>query len=56
MSQALQEYAAMEPHYQQLHRMLTNKPSERVQMLARLGYADEDQPSPRWPLSTRMKS
>ncbi|PCJ46441.1 MAG: twin-arginine translocation pathway signal protein [Gammaproteobacteria bacterium] len=55
MSQALQEYSTMESHYQQIHKLLTIKPHERVQMLARLGYAEQSQPSPRWPLSTRIR-
>ncbi len=54
MSQALQEYETMQPHYQQIHTMLTKKGGERIQMLARLGYAKEVSPSPRWPLSTKI--
>jgi hypothetical protein len=34
---------------------LTQGSGERVQMLARLGYADEVQPSPRWALSTSIR-
>ena len=56
MSQALQEYAAMKTHYEQVHAMLTEGAGERVQMLARLGYAEEVPPSPRWALSTRIKT
>jgi hypothetical protein len=56
MSQALQEYTAMQPHYQKVHSMLAKNPGERVQMLARLGYADTTAPSPRWALSTRTRS
>jgi hypothetical protein len=56
MSQALQEYTAMQPHYQKVHSMLAKNPGERVQMLARLGYADMTAPSPRWALSTRTRS
>ncbi|MCP4010402.1 MAG: twin-arginine translocation pathway signal protein [Proteobacteria bacterium] len=55
MSQALQEYAAMKPHYEQVHQMLTRDGEERVQMLARIGYAKKTSPSPRWPLSTRIR-
>ena len=54
MSQALQEYAAMQPHYDNVHRILTQGGEERVQMLARLGFADEVQAAPRWGLSTRI--
>ena len=56
MSQALQEYAAMQSHYEQVHTLLAESAGERVQMLARLGYAEKVQPSPRWALSTRIKS
>ncbi len=55
MSQALQEYAAMESYYQRVHEMLGSQPNERIQMLARLGYADAVNPAPRWALSTRIK-
>ena len=56
MSQALQEYPAMQPHYQKVHSMLTDHAGERVQMLGRLGYTETIAPSPRWPLTTRIKS
>jgi hypothetical protein len=56
MSQALQEYPAMQAHYQKVHSMLTDNPGERVQMLARLGYSEIIAASPRWPLATRIKS
>ena len=56
MSQALQEYAAMQSHYEQVHAMLTEGGDERIQMLARLGYAEEVSPAPRWELSTRIKA
>ncbi|HUS52836.1 MAG TPA: twin-arginine translocation pathway signal protein [Thermohalobaculum sp.] len=55
MSQALQEYAAMAPYFQTLHDRLTSRPGERVQMLARLGYANQVGPAPRWPLKTRLR-
>lgn len=55
MSQALQEYSAMESYYNQIHTMLSQHSGERIQMLARLGYSKEVQPSPRWALSTRIK-
>lgn len=55
MSQALQEYPAMAPYYDTIHARLTNPPSERVQMLARLGYAEDIGPAPRWPLEMRVK-
>lgn len=55
MSQALQEYAEMAQHYETVHNMLIRRPGERVQMLARLGYAKDVGPAPRWPLQTRLK-
>ena len=55
MSQALQEYAAMATHYRKIHKMLSLREGERIQMLARLGYTKDVQPSPRWALSTRIK-
>ncbi|MHA1522864.1 MAG: Acg family FMN-binding oxidoreductase [Alphaproteobacteria bacterium] len=55
MSQALQEYGAMAPYFKSVHVELTDQPSERVQMLARLGYAEDTGPAPRWPLETRVK-
>ncbi len=54
MSQALQEYSAMLPYYETIHAMLTEQPGERVQMLARLGYAEDVGPAPRWSLATRI--
>ncbi len=56
MSQALQEYEAMKPHYKQVHQMLTQASTEHVQMLARIGYAAKVPPSPRWELSTRIRN
>ena len=55
MSQALQEYSAMVPYYKTIHERLTNQPGERVQMLARIGYAKDIGPAPRWPLEARVK-
>lgn len=55
MSQALQEYVAMQPHYERIHAMLTRGDDERIQMLARLGYAEQTRPAPRWALSTRIR-
>lgn len=54
MSQALQEYPSMASHYTAIHQALTTHPTERVQMLARLGYAEPVAPSPRWPMETRL--
>ena len=56
MSQALQEYPAMQAHYKKIHSMLTDGTEQRVQMLARLGYAAGIAPSPRWALATRIRT
>jgi hypothetical protein len=56
MSQALQEYTAMQVYYRKVHSMLTDGDDERIQMLARLGYAESISPSPRWALTTRIKA
>lgn len=53
VSQALQEFEEMAPHYAAAHEMLA-KPGETVQMLGRLGFGPETPRSPRWPLETRM--
>lgn len=57
LSQALQEYPEMTPFFASVHEKLTSGPNERVQMLARLGYAKRDVgPAPRWALETRVKA
>jgi hypothetical protein len=53
VSQSLQEYPEMAAHYTQIHEMLA-LPGETVQMLGRLGYGPAIDPSPRWPLETRL--
>lgn len=53
VSQALQEFKEMAPHYAAAHQLLA-KPGETVQMLGRLGYGPKTPPSPRWPLETRI--
>ena len=55
VSQALQEFPEMAPHYKNAHRMLA-KPGHTVQMLGRLGYGPEVARSPRWPLETRIRN
>jgi hypothetical protein len=54
VSQALQEFPEMKPHYEAAHGLLA-KPGETVQMLGRLGYGPEMAPTPRWPLQSRMR-
>lgn len=53
VSQALQEFEEMRPHYRTAHELLA-KTGETVQMLGRLGYGPATPPSPRWPLETRI--
>lgn len=53
VSQALQEFAEMKPHYDEAHRLLAEA-GHTVQMLGRLGFGPAVPPSPRWPLETRI--
>jgi hypothetical protein len=48
----LQEFAAMNTLYQRIHQELGVALPGRVQMLARLGYADNPEPAPRRPLAS----
>ena len=53
VSQTLQEYAEMRPHYDRAHELLA-EPGHTVQMLGRLGYGPTVPPSPRWPLEAKI--
>lgn len=53
-SQALQEFDEMKGFYQEVHKMLGVEQPQRIQMLARIGYGPQVDPSPRWPLETRL--
>jgi len=53
VSQALQEFPEMAPHYEEAHRLLA-APGHTVQMLGRLGHGPAVDRSPRWPLETRI--
>ncbi|MEL6966222.1 MAG: twin-arginine translocation pathway signal protein [Pseudomonadota bacterium] len=53
VSQALQEYPEMKPHYEAVHGMLA-KSGETVQMLGRLGYGPQTPRTPRWPLEKKL--
>ncbi len=55
LSQALQEYPEMRPHFAAVHGMLAAEGGQRVQMLGRLGYGPAVGPSPRWPIETRIR-
>jgi hypothetical protein len=53
LSQALQEFPAMAPHYHRVHELLAPT-GHTLQMLARLGYAGAAGPSPREPLTSKL--
>lgn len=53
LSQALQEYPEMAELYQTVHTRLAPN-GGTVQMLARLGYAAPVDPSPRWPIESKL--
>jgi len=55
VSQSLQEYPEMKPHYSRIHEMLAEG-DETIQMLGRLGYASAKGPAPRWPLESFLRS
>lgn len=55
MSQALQEYPEVQTTQRKLREALPVSPSETVQMLVRLGYAEAPGPSPRRPLQTFLR-
>jgi len=56
LSQALQEFPEMEPHFTAIHEFAGVDLPARVQGLFRLGYAKDPRPSPRWPVQSRIKS
>jgi len=53
LSQALQEFTEMEGMFAQIHALLDAQDST-IQMLARLGYAADIPPSPRWPIDAKI--
>jgi hypothetical protein len=56
LSQSLQEYPEMTAKFAEIHEILGVKQGERLQMLARMGYAPRADPSPRWPLETLFRT
>ena len=56
LSQSLQEYPEMAAKFGEIHQILGVKQGERLQMLARMGYAPPADPSPRWPLETHFRT
>ncbi|NJM31552.1 MAG: twin-arginine translocation pathway signal protein [Rhizobiales bacterium] len=55
VSQALQEYPEMKPHFEKVREMLGVKSGETLQMLARLGYGADVPPAPRWKLESKLR-
>jgi hypothetical protein len=56
MSQVLQEYAAMQALQRGLFAMLDIPPGQTVQMLVRLGYTEQTNPSPRRDLPDLLRT
>lgn len=54
LSQALQEVKAMAGPYAAVHLRLGATGGAVVQMLGRIGYAPSPEPTPRWPLKSRL--
>lgn len=52
LSQALQEFPEMESKYNDIHNLFAVKQPKRIQMLVRIGYCPQVEPSARWPLET----
>lgn len=55
ISQALQEYQEMKPLYSEIHEKLKVEVPNRIQMFARIGYGPTVDPSPRWPVESRIQ-
>ncbi|MBE8191032.1 MAG: twin-arginine translocation pathway signal protein [Alphaproteobacteria bacterium] len=53
ISQALQEYPEMRPHYQKIHKAFAYT-GETIQMFGRLGYGPAAAPAPRWALEHKL--
>ena len=53
-SQSLQEYPEMDVPFRRIHQLLGASGSERIQMMARVGYRPKVFASPRWPLEKRL--
>ena len=54
VSQTLQEFPEMAEQYQIIHNLLEIKQPNRIQMLARIGYCPQVEPSPRWPIESAL--
>lgn len=55
LSQALQEYQEIAALYDEAKVALGARPTQTVQMLARIGYGPTINASPRWPAQTRIR-
>lgn len=55
LSQALQEFDEMRPHFEAIRRALRIAERDTLQMFARLGYGPDVKARPRWPFQTRIK-
>jgi hypothetical protein len=56
LSQALQEFPEMAPHFVGMREALDIGPGETVQMFARLGYGAPAKGAPRWPAASRIRT
>ena len=56
MSQALQEFEEMKPHFEDMRATLGIAAGETLQMFVRLGYGSQQPASPRWPYETRIRT
>ena len=56
LSQALQEYEEIAELYEEAKQALGARPDQTVQMLARIGYGPQINPSPRWPAASRIRT
>ncbi len=56
LSQALQEFPEMRPHFASIRQALGVAPEDTLQMLVRLGYGPDTGAGPRWPYETRIRS
>ncbi len=55
ISQALQEYPEMAAAAADVRATLTVGSNDTLQMLARIGYAEQMPPSPRWPVESKIR-
>ena len=55
LSQALQEYEEVAPHFEDIRQKLGVKGQETLQMFARIGYGEKQNPSPRWKYETKIR-